>query len=532
MKKSWLPHPYIWLSYILLVLTFEPFNLNFLAFVALVPFLEALYQCPTKKKALTHSLWLAWLFSVTSFFWVAYVVSQFGQAPWIIGVLALILFGFVGQPQFVIGAPLFFMILKKTGEHPSRPFKIILGGLTFSFLYSGLDWLLPKLFVDTLGHASIGMPYFKQMADLGGPSLITFVMVLVNFAIWDLVSRLRRRGEPALSSALSLSLPLLILALGTSGGFWIYGVQRLKTIEEKLTHPKKTLQAAVIQANIGDIEKIASEKGFRNAAQNVMRTFYDMSDEALHLAQKPEIIIWPETSYPSAFHAPDHSEDFARDQELENFVKTRGVPLVFGGYAEDEKKLTYNAVFYLEPNGRVQTYYKTILLMFGEYIPGADWIPGIKSAFPMVGYFGRGPGSVIREVSGIKTQPVICYEVLFPNFIADAVRLGAEVILNVTNDSWFGLHGAPYHHLNLSSFRSIETRTSQIRATNTGFSALILPTGEMIERTELFKPQIMNVNAPVIDLPPTLITRYGDWFAKTAFGLGLIGTLILRRKRF
>jgi apolipoprotein N-acyltransferase len=137
----------------------------------------------------------------------------------------------------------------------------------------------------------------------------------------------------------------------------------------------------------------------------------------------------------------------------------------------------------------------------------------------MVGFFGQGPGSVIREFAGIKTQPVICYEVLFPNFVRDAVAAGAEVIFNFTNDSWFGPVGAPYYHLNLASFRSIESRVPQFRTTNTGFSALILPDGEIVQRSALYAPEIMTSDVPVIEPIPTLMLAWGDWFGRTAFAL-------------
>ena len=153
----------------------------------------------------------------------------------------------------------------------------------------------------------------------------------------------------------------------------------------------------------------------------------------------------------------------------------------------------------------------------------------------MVGFFGKGPGSVIREIGGMKTQPVICYEVLFPNFTRDAVALGADVIFNFTNDSWFGPYGVPYYHLHLASFRSIETRVPQLRSTNTGFSALVLPDGSIPRQTKLYEPDILDVEVPLIEPIPTLMLAWGDWFGRTALGIAMLAFAILlildRRKR-
>jgi apolipoprotein N-acyltransferase len=217
---------------------------------------------------------------------------------------------------------------------------------------------------------------------------------------------------------------------------------------------------------------------------------------------------------------------------MEGYVASRKTPIAFGGYDKDMQGRGYNAVFYLNPDGTDGRYAKTILIPFGEFIPGGDLFPVIKRLFPMVGFFGQGPGSVVREISGVKTQPVICYEVLFPSFVRDAVKIGAEVIFNFTNDSWFGPVGAPYYHLNLAAFRSIENRVSQFRVTNTGFSALILPDGEIVQRTKLYTPEILNSTIPVIEPMPTLMLRLGDWFGWTAFlTAGFIIAFLANRER-
>jgi len=277
----------------------------------------------------------------------------------------------------------------------------------------------------------------------------------------------------------------VILAIVTLVATAFYGDYRIKQVADRLAHPKRKVVTAAIQANIGDIEKLSSEKGYRQATERVMRAYYDLSDEALKLTPKPEVLVWPETAFPSTFRSPETSDDFARDKEMESWVANRKVPLAFGGYDRDMHGRSYNAVFYLRPDGVDSRYTKTILIPFGEYIPGFELFPQFRKLFPMVGFFGKGPGSVIREIGGMKTQPVICYEVLFPSFTRDAVAAGAEVIFNFTNDSWFGPIGAPYYHLNLASFRSIETRVPQFRSTNTGFSALILPDGSIPRRSKL-----------------------------------------------
>ncbi|MBC7385302.1 MAG: apolipoprotein N-acyltransferase [Cryobacterium sp.] len=537
-RSPFRPDRRILLSAALLFLTFEPLHFWWLATVALVPWLHLVAHAKTRKEAFIQSLWLCFLFSAVTFSWVAYVVHTFGGLPWPLAALLLALFSLIGQPQFYLAAiPLHSALSRISGpSHGQSPSSLrILGlGATVAFFYAGLDWCLPKLFVDTLGHSLIYATNLRQAADIGGPSLLTFLLLLPNVAIYALYTRLKNRGEPAVGSAIRSVFPLLLLSVLVIASADRYGAFRNRQIDARLAAPLKKVQVAAIQANIGDIEKLSSERGLHEATARVMRVYYDLSDEALKLTPKPQVILWPETAYPSTFRSPETSDDFGRDKEMEGWTTSRKMPIVFGGYDRDLRGLSYNAVFYLNPDGTDSRYAKTVLIPFGEYIPGVDLFPMLRTLFPMVGFFGHGPGSVIREIAGLKTQPVICYEILFPEFTRNAVIQGAEVLFNFTNDSWFGPIGAPYYHLNLATFRSIETRVPQVRVTNTGFSTLILPNGEQTSKSKLFTPEIVNVTVPVIEPVPTLMLIWGDWFAKVALVIGacsLVGVAGWERRR-
>jgi apolipoprotein N-acyltransferase len=523
--KRYGPDRRILLSTLFLFLTFEPFQLWPFAMIALVPWFSTLASAETRKEAIRQSFWLCFLFSVVTFYWIAYVIHEFGQVPWALAGIALLLFACVGQPQFYLAAvPLRFALRKLEAAKRSRiSALLVLGwGLVVALFYSGIDWTLPKLFVDTLGHSLVYKKALRQAADIGGPAFLTFLLLLPNIALYEAWRRYRSRGEPAIWGAVKTSSLLVLAAIGAWIWAPLYGEKRLAEVAAKLANPIRTVRLSAIQANIGDLEKLASERGYRQAAQRVMRSYYDLSDDAIRQKPRPDALLWPETAYPSTFRSPDTSDDFARDKEMESFVASRKMPIAFGGYDKDLHGRSYNAVFYLNPDGTDARYAKTILIPFGEYIPLGETFPWIKNLFPMVGFFGQGPGSVVREFAGLKTQPVICYEVLFPNFVRDAVQAGAEVIFNFTNDSWFGPVGAPYYHLNLASFRSIESRVPQFRTTNTGFSALILPDGEIVQRTALYTPEIMTSEVPVIEKIPTLMLAWGDWFGRTALALSAL----------
>jgi apolipoprotein N-acyltransferase len=258
-----------------------------------------------------------------------------------------------------------------------------------------------------------------------------------------------------------------------------------------------------------------------------MNKYFALSDEALAQTPRPDFLVWPETAYPSTFRTPMTPDDLARDERVENFVRDRGFPLLFGGYDRADGK-DFNAFFALSPpENNLRVYRKNILLLFGEYVPFTENSRFFQKLFPQIANFGRGIGPDVLPVRisperSVRLSPIICYEALFPDYVIEAANKGSQLIMNITNDSWFGPRGEPQLHLSLSVFRGIETRLPQLRATNTGISALILPDGSIASSTELFSEQILSVQIPLIDSPPTLMKRWGDWFGKFALAASLV----------
>jgi apolipoprotein N-acyltransferase len=512
------------LSGILIVFSFPPWNFYPLIWVALLPWFFALERTPSARRAFIQGVWLSVVMSIGGFYWVAHVLQEFGGLPSWVALIGLAFFSLLGQPQFYLFALLWRWIRLE------RKASGVATALFLSFAYTGIDWFLPKLFVDTFGHSLYLAKHIRQAADLGGATLLTFAIFLFNESLYRLLSHLRARREPSIWPALRVAGAPLLVALAVCLGLWTYGSIRYQTIQAAQTHPKSTLQAAVIQANIGDFDKLAAERGVSGAAERVLETFFKLSDEALKHEPRPQVLIWPETSYPATFRTPSNAEEMDRDRKVENFVRSRKVTLLFGGYDHLNDK-DYNAFFFLspEPNpgvtgpGDLQIYRKNMLLWFGEYIPGSEYFDFIKTSFPQVGNFGRGVGPSVLNAENTQIGPIICYEALFPNYIIAAARKGSQLILNITNDSWFGESGEPILHLSLTIFRSIESRIPQLRATNTGISALILPDGEITQPTQVGTSEILHASVPILEPVPTLMKAWGDWFGWVALGAGVMG---------
>lgn len=535
------PHALTLLSALLIVASFPPWDLTFLIWVALVPWLWVISRERSFARAAMQGIWLSFFMSLGGFYWVSWVLHEFAQAPWPFAVIGLLIFSLFGQLQF----PFFAIVYRhfRNPEHPLRrsPFKSMALGLALSATYVGIDWALPKLFMDTLGNAFINSPILRQCADLGGAYLLSFLVLVWNDALLSLWQRLKSRTEPSTWPSFSESAPALALSFVLMAAALSYGYFRGKWVRDHIAASPHFAQAAAIQANIGDFDKVAAEKGLRGAGEKVLNTYFQLSDQALSVSTRPDFLVWPETAYPSTFRTPGTADDLARDQRVENYVRERQIPLLFGGY-DRAKGRDFNALFALAPRADtgvaagsdLQVYRKNVLLLFGEFIPGAEQFKWIRDAFPQVGNFGRGIGPEVVTVSAreapsgqIKAGPVICYEALFPDYVIGATRKGSQLILNITNDSWFGPYGEPILHQALVAYRSIETRLPQLRSTNTGISSLILPDGEITHPTSINEAEILSARIPVYPPIWTLMKAWGDWFGWTALLAGSISLLLM-----
>lgn len=539
---AWLPNPRTALSGALIIATFAPWSVASLAWVALVPWLAALDECKTRREAAKQGLWLGIFMCFGTFNWVAYTLRQFGNLPWSLAYVGLALFSLIGQPQF-----LFWSVaqqhfkMKRSKRALLNHAGVILFAL--ALLYTGIEYYTPKLFADSLGHAFHEARRLRQAADLGGVPLLTALAVWMNLGVWaTLKSYLERKGpslQPVVKEAKVALLPPLLAAIALT----IYGGARLRAVEAWQAKPDTTVVGAVIQANIGDFEKVASEQGIRGAAHKIINSYLELTQEAVQSEPKPDFVVWPETAYPSTFRTPSVPDELARDQWLEKVVGELHTPLLFGGYDRSQGH-DFNAFFFLNPSAQpdLQTYRKNKLLLFGEYIPLSETFPWIKSQFPQVGNFGRGSGpaslgvelSRHPELPTLQMAPAICYEILFSNYMREAIRMGARLIVNITNDSWFGPVGEPELHLSASKFRAIELRVPALRATNTGITTLILPTGDIVDPTPLGQVRIYKAQIPIFTQPLTTgVSLGGEWSGPVSLilGLGLL-VMVLRRLKY
>jgi len=188
----------------------------------------------------------------------------------------------------------------------------------------------------------------------------------------------------------------------------------------------------------------------------------------------------------------------------------------------------------LDPDGRILGRYdKQRLLAFGEYIPLQRYLPFLRNISPTIGNLTPGTGGIVTLPNGVGLGPLICYEDIVPDLARQAVRQGAQVLVNLTNDMWFGATRAPYQHRALAAFRAVENRVYLVRVTNTGLTSIIDAVGREQVALPIFQADtLVHTIQPL--RRPSLYTRFGDWFAQLCSAVALLlplGSGLMRRVR-
>ena len=493
-----------------------------LGFVALVPWLWVLDTHTTLRGALISGALMSVAFMAAAFHWFGAAIGAYTGVGAFGATLALLLLAPLLQPQFLA-----YALVRQLAGRRHGP---LLRAVAAASAWVACEWLVPKLLGDTLGHGLFPSSVLRQVADLGGAAGITFLLLLVNEALW-LAIRRRRESKGAWLRPLTLGVAIV---LGMTG----YGLACRAALQAPPADDAATLRVAMVQTSIVDYERLRQEMGAYAVVRQVLDTHYALSWSAIR-DHNADVLLWSETVYPTTYGSPRSEDGAALDREIQGFVDAAGVPLVFGTYDRDDDG-EYNAAAFLEPGkGLLGAYRKTYPFPLTEYVP--RWLDGawLRGALPWVGSWRPGQGARVfplRSADGreVNVVPLICLDDVHPNLAIDGARLGAQAILGMSNDSWFTAYpvGARLH-LAVAAFRSIETRLPQVRVTNNGLSAIIDDTGEVLASTSMGDQAVLTAFVSARDPKPTLMVRWGDWVGRAGavFLLGLALWSCWRRLR-
>ncbi len=496
------------LSGLLIALSFPLPGWPPLIWVALIPLLIALEgQSPRVAFRLGFVTGLSAYAALL--YWVMIVMTDYGHLPryasiplWLFLSAWLALFYGLAAWAAVLG--------KQQGAKWVLLFPLAWVGADYlrSFLLTGFPWTM-------LGHSQYRLLPLIQIADLTGVYGITALIVLANVVFYRIMRALAGAQVPyPAKSALTL---VLLLAFTC----W-YGFHRLNT-PLPTTRP---LRVALIQGNID--QSIKWSPAFQ---QQTLDIYCGLSRKAAGRGPL-DLLVWPESAVPFFFQEPGPPSD--RIRQLARELK---VNLLFGSPAvelRDNRQAYLNSAFLLgrdgEDRGRSD---KIHLVPFGEYVPLARLLPFVHKLVHGIGDFVPGTSARPLDAGGTPLGVLVCYEAIFPELARAQVNNGSRILVNITNDAWFGRSSAPWQHLAMAAFRAVETRTPLVRAANTGITAMVDQNGHIREMTPLFKEAVMvgDVTPGSADAP---YLRLGDLFAQTCLGLTvciLLGQWWWRRRR-
>jgi apolipoprotein N-acyltransferase len=289
--------------------------------------------------------------------------------------------------------------------------------------------------------------------------------------------------------------------------------------------PTPPLRVAMIQGDIPQSEKWDPVFETRNFEIQI-----GLTRDALR--EKPDLVTWPEAGFPGVLLRDDELASFPglSDSQREfrdplvALARDSRVPILLGGLGVTpvpgrRMPLLHNSVFTLSPDeGPVDRHDKTVLVPFGEYVPLRAVFGSLEAVASGLADVGDlTPGHEVRALRGLgrvgeqAPATLICYEVVYPSVVSRAVRAGARLLINTTNDAWYGRSSAPHQFLAIAKLRSAEHGLPMLRDANTGVTALIDASGAVLEETEIFERRVLTVEVPPARASATPYTRLGDW---------------------
>ncbi len=476
----------------------------------LAPWLAALDRARSLRGTLGLALAMAVAFELAQFGWFGAAVEAYTGTPRAIALVLLALLGPLLQPQFVVFA-LARRWARRRGAGVSRV------ALTGACVWVGTEWACPKLFGDTLGYALWPSVWLRQGADVAGVPGLTFVLLVGNecalAAARALADGARRRG---LAPAVALA-ALVLSLLG-------YGALRARQLASAGGRTE-AVAVGIVQADISRYGRMATERGTFGAVETILDAHLVLSEKLLRRAPL-DLLVWPETVYPTTFGTPKSEDGAAFDRGIAAFVARAGVPLVFGAYDAEDGAEFNAAVFLQPPRGgplEFETYRKASLFPLTERVPAWFDGPRVRRWLPWLGTWAPGGGGDVVALElpdsrALRVAPLICYDALAPALALAAVRAGAEVIVTLSNDAWFERGLAPWQHLVGAAFRSVETRRPQVRATNTGISAVIDGVGSIMTMAGVGERAVLAAAVTPEAHATTPVLRWGLWLGPVAFG--------------
>ena len=532
------------LSALLLGAAFPPVSISLVSWISLVPFFWAIDRVSRRgqkgreqgragyanlKKVFLTGWVFGFVFFLATVYWVIYSMYFYGGVPLSLSVLIMLaLVSFLALYQGI-----FALAYAVSGVY-GPVFRLFLTasawvGLEYlrGILFTGFPWAL-------IGYTQARSETVIQIADLFGVHAVSFLVVAVNFAIYGffLAGAGGRAGEGTKRPGAVLVTALVLLTSTLA-----YGFIKSKAYEARI-QDWKSVRIAIAQ---GDIEQ--SLKWSLEHRPKTIEIYSELSRKAAD--DKAELIIWPESAMPFYLAYEEKSASFVREAARESgaYLLVGSPHFVMkgpGGTGEgvgDPEGLGsedfFNSAFLIDPAGEfIGRYDKVKLVPFGEYVPIKKMFFFVSKLTEGFADFTPGQGHIPIDMDNDAIGILICFESIFPEISRASIKLGASMLVILTNDGWFGPTSAPYQHFEMAILRAVENRVYVLRAANRGISGVVDPLGRVVQETGLLTREVFTIDVKARDAEDhTIFTRYGYNFPKAALIFFVISIFIKTRFR-
>ncbi len=457
-----------------------------LLFIALPLFLWRMEEAKNLKQTLVLVFVYNLGLNVTGFYWVPATLREFGQLPmpvsWVLGIM----FSLILQPHWWL-----YAIWKK--YRPTFNWNSATGMALTAFILSMIERYMPQQFPIFAGSPWFHLAPYLSLASVMGVVVYSFMSYWIAL---EVVGQLhQKKFRPQVWIIFFIFMVLNIMPLGTDA------------------ISKDILKVRVVQANVGNFMKVSSENGDQATIGEINDRYRNLS--LTKNGFEPELIVWPETAYPDTFFG----DRTMLNSIFVDIMKATKSEMLIGGYDQDPNKSTFeifesvfNSSILLSVDKVKTSYHKNILIPFGETLPFGPLNRQIVEYVPAVSLFAKGETPPVMETrAGFRFVTPICYEVLETDYMRDLLNQhgGNRLIINHTNDSWYGDTAEPYQHLFLSKWRALEFRLPIVRSTNTGVTSVIFADGSESRQIGIGKQGVLDVNVPLGTGEITIYQRFG-----------------------
>ncbi|HSQ97850.1 MAG TPA: apolipoprotein N-acyltransferase [Rickettsiales bacterium] len=445
-------------------LAFPPLYLIIFLPISFYYLLKKIVNCNNYKEVFLYGLIFGFGYYLTQIYWISFslfvdIKTYFWLFPFAISIIPLACAFYIS-----LSILLTFYLIKKFSIKNNFLISII-----FAFSYVIFEYLKGFIFPWNLFAYIIGFSnILSQIVSIINIYILDFILIIFSCFGFVLIDFENKKFQNKNYTVIYIIIFLIIL---------IFGIVRLHNTETIELNQNFRL----IQANIKQ-----SAKWNRNESENNLKKHIELSSQ--EGLDKTDIIVWSESSMPFLLtknSTLDENFDILKDK----IIITGAVR---GEIKNNKIEKVWNSIFIFKNKEIIDYYDKTVLVPFGEYIPFSKYIPFIEKLTDGAINFSRGEKNRTIEINGLKISPIICYEVIFPNKVIDKNNK-PDIIINLTNDGWFGISSGPYQHLVAAQFRAIENKIPIIRVSNSGISAYIDEYGRIKAKMNLQKVGILDI---------------------------------------